>query len=252
MELAKASADTAAAAETTRRDELMKTYTQRLDKLQLTHEEVAQRTQADAAKSHNTISQLNVELEKMRAAMGAEIAAKAEETRKWEAEAAQAQGTISKLQTELELAKVSADTAAAAMATKQDELEKLRLAQEKVAQTTQADAAKSHDTMSQQKVELEKLRAAALSETAAKAEETQKLEAAMAQAQDTISKLQTHLKTAEQQQHTAAAAARARGSDVEKLRLAQEEIAQRIQADAAKLQGTISQPKVEPKVELEF
>ena len=96
MELAKASADTAAAAETTRRDELVKTYTQRLDKLQLTHKEVAQRTQADAPKSDDTISQLKAELEKLRS----ETAAKAEETQKWEAEAARAQDTISKLQTE--------------------------------------------------------------------------------------------------------------------------------------------------------
>ena len=77
------------------------------------------------------------------------------------------------------MAKASADTAAAAEMTRRDEFEKLRSMQRK-----------SEDTISQLKLELEKLRAAAMSETAAKAKETQKWEAEAAQAQDTISKLQ--------------------------------------------------------------
>ena len=99
FKLAKDTADTAAAQtwetwQTIRGDEL--------EKLRLTHKEEAQRKQANAAKSEDTISKLKMELEKLRAAAGSETAAKAEQTQKWEAGAAQAQDTISKLQTELQ------------------------------------------------------------------------------------------------------------------------------------------------------
>jgi len=233
-----------------------------LEKLHAAHEERAQGLEAEVAQTRGALSELQAELETLRAAAeshrasaqasGDEIEklrdAQLREKQRLDVEAAKSEDTIAQLRTELETLRAAAEDKAAAGKARYNELEKLHAASVDEVHKLETEARKAIDTTSRLHVEIETLRSVASDREAsaekaqhARVDEAQKLQAETTKAHDAVSHLQTELETLQEK----AVEDKTRFEEVEQRSSAQSDKIQKLEGEVSESHDKISQLSAE-------